>query len=81
MFTKHSVNLTLPATIVIVISEILSSLLAKEKSVSLVLILAKKLKMVKTEPQDGFSVEKVLDKRITGEGIIEYLLKWRGYSE
>lgn len=40
-----------------------------------------KEKPVKAEPVEGFSVEKVLDKRITVEGRIEYLLKWRGYSE
>ncbi|KAL5283962.1 HP1C family protein [Megaselia abdita] len=37
--------------------------------------------MVKTEPEEGFSVEKVIDKRITVEGRIEYLLKWRGYTD
>ncbi|KAH8295189.1 hypothetical protein KR018_008405 [Drosophila ironensis] len=33
--------------------------------------------MVKNEP--NFVVERIIDKRITGEGKVEYFIKWRGY--
>ncbi|EDV43050.2 heterochromatin protein 1C [Drosophila ananassae] len=35
------------------------------------------MKMVKNEP--NFVVERIIDKRITGEGKVEYFIKWRGY--
>ncbi|XP_023292735.1 chromobox protein homolog 3 [Lucilia cuprina] len=36
--------------------------------------------MVKSTPKEtGFVVEKIVDKRITPEGKVEYFIKWRGY--
>lgn len=36
--------------------------------------------MVKSTPKEtGFVVEKIVDKRITPEGKVEYLIKWRSY--
>lgn len=36
--------------------------------------------MVKTNAKEtGFVVEKIVDKRITPEGKVEYFIKWRGY--
>ncbi|XP_017003720.2 chromobox protein homolog 3 [Drosophila takahashii] len=34
--------------------------------------------MVKNEP--NFVVERIMDKRITSEGKVEYFIKWRGYT-
>lgn len=35
--------------------------------------------MVKPVKETGFVVEKIVDKRITPEGKVEYYIKWRGY--
>lgn len=35
--------------------------------------------MVRTVKETGFVVEKIVDKRITPEGKVEYYIKWRGY--
>ncbi|XP_011178204.1 chromobox protein homolog 3 [Zeugodacus cucurbitae] len=35
--------------------------------------------MVRTVKETGFVVEKIVDKRITPEGKVEYFIKWRGY--
>lgn len=36
--------------------------------------------MVKSTPKEtGFVVEKIVDKRITADGKVEYFIKWRGY--
>ncbi|XP_013109007.1 chromobox protein homolog 1 [Stomoxys calcitrans] len=36
--------------------------------------------MVKSQAKEtGFVVEKIVDKRITAEGKVEYFIKWRGY--
>ncbi|XP_037947706.1 chromobox protein homolog 1-like [Teleopsis dalmanni] len=35
--------------------------------------------MVKPVKETGFVVEKIIDKRITTEGKVEYYIKWRGY--
>ncbi|XP_075144906.1 heterochromatin Protein 1c [Haematobia irritans] len=36
--------------------------------------------MVKNQSKEtGFVVEKIVDKRITAEGKVEYFIKWRGY--
>ena len=35
--------------------------------------------MVKPVKETGFVVEKIIDKRITPDGKVEYYIKWRGY--
>ncbi|XP_067618786.1 chromobox protein homolog 3 [Eurosta solidaginis] len=35
--------------------------------------------MVRSVKETGFVVEKIIDKRITPEGKVEYYIKWRGY--
>jgi len=40
-----------------------------------------KKRKLQDEPEEVFSVEKVLNKRIGANGAVEYLLKWMNYPE
>nr|CAD7588204.1 unnamed protein product [Timema genevievae] len=33
-----------------------------------------------TDPEDGYSVEKIVGRRVKKSGRVEYFLKWKGYS-
>ena len=34
-----------------------------------------------SQDEEEYVVERVVSKRVTHKGVVEYLLKWRGYSE